>query len=94
MTQTTVRIPAPLRKFSDGLDEVSVHGSTVGQALVALGELHAGMRDKILTPSGDLRSFVNIFVGDSNVRGLGGLEATLAEGDVISIIPAVAGGRS
>jgi MoaD family protein len=92
MTMVTVRIPAPLRSFTGGRDQVEVEGLTVGEVLIALGRRHDGVLERVLTPDGESRHFVNIFVGGENVRSLAGLETAVREGDVVSIVPAVAGG--
>lgn len=92
MSNVTIRIPTPLRSYTDGADEVRVQAQTVGEALYALGAAHEGVLWRILDAAGEPRQFVNIFVSGDNVRGLDGLASALAEGDVISIVPAVAGG--
>ena len=92
MSQTTIRIPAPLRSLTGGASEVAVEAATVGEALQALGAQHDGLTERILDGSGELRAFVNLYLGDSNVRSLDGL-STAIEGDtVLHIVPAVAGG--
>jgi len=92
MSTARIRIPTPLRSFTGGADEVSIEAATVREALEALDREHGGILDRILDGDGRLRSFVNIFVGDSNVRSLGGLDAAISNGAVLSIVPAVAGG--
>lgn len=92
MSTATVRIPTPLRSFTGGSDEVRVKAENVKDALDALAERHAGIRERLLDERGDLRHFVNVFVGAQDIRSLHGLDTELGEGDVISIIPAVAGG--
>ena len=92
MNKATIRIPTPLRAFTGGAGQVEVEGSTVGQALDALGNLHDGILERVLDADGGVRGFVNIYVGESNVKALGGLGAELPDASVISIIPAVAGG--
>lgn len=89
-----VRIPTPLRSFTGGADEVAVDGATVAEALDDLGRAHEGVLERVLDADGKVRSFVNVFVGDRNVRSLDGLATPIGEGDVISIVPAVAGGSS
>jgi molybdopterin synthase sulfur carrier subunit len=89
----TLRIPAPLRRLTSGADELVVRGQTVREALDDAGREHAGLIDGVLGADGQLRSFVNVFVGERNVRALQGLQTPLREGDVIAILPAVAGGR-
>ena len=92
MTSVTIRIPMPLRGYTGGADEVKLEARTVGEALQRLGAAYDGMGARVLSPKGELRQFVNVFVGTRNVRSLEGLATPLAEGDVISIVPAVAGG--
>ena len=92
MNAVTIRIPIPLRAFTGGADEIAVTAGTVGDALTAMGCLHGGLLQRILTPRGELRPFVNVFVGDTNIRELAGLDTPLQTGDVLAIIPAVAGG--
>ena len=92
MTQTTVRIPTPLRSFTDGADQVDVSGSTVGQVLIALVERFEGIGARLLDDAGNLRPFVNLFLGSEDIRRLDGLATPTTDGAVLSIIPAVAGG--
>ncbi len=90
----TVRIPTILRTYTGGVGEVTADGSTLAEVLDSLEGSHPGIRARILDDSGALRRFVNVYVGDDDVRFIGGLEAQVAEGTKISIIPAVAGGAS
>ena len=92
MTRVIVRIPTPLRSFTGGADEVEVDGDTVGGALRALGAKHSGLLERVLTPEGEPRHFVNVFLGEDDVRDLRGMATTVTDGDILSIIPAVAGG--
>ena len=92
MTETIIRIPTPLRSLTGGATEVTVEGSDVGSALQALGRRHEGILERVLDEHGTLRPFVNVFVGPTSLRELDGLETRLREGDVLAIIPAVAGG--
>jgi molybdopterin converting factor small subunit len=92
MTHVLVRIPTPLRGYTRGADEVRVEGATVRDALASLGRKHAGILERVLDANGELRPFVNIFLGADDVRTLDGLATKPAEGAVLSIIPAVAGG--
>jgi sulfur-carrier protein len=92
MKRVTVQIPPPLRPFADGAAEVAVEAGTVGEALERLGADRAPLLARILTPEGELRPYVNVFVGERNARHLEGLQTPLADGDVVAIIPAVAGG--
>jgi len=94
MPTVTLRIPAPLRGFTAEADEVNVVAADVGEALRRLDEAHPGIAARLLTPEGELRPYVNLFVGTRNVRDLQGLASALRDGDVIAIIPAVAGGHA
>jgi sulfur-carrier protein len=93
MSTVTVRIPTPLRAFTGGADEVPAHGATVGEALTDLGARYNGLVERVLSPEGEVRQFVNVYVGSQNIRTLRGLTTPLTDGDVLSIVPAVAGGR-
>ncbi len=91
---TTVRIPTPLRKYTGGAAEVRVTGSSVGDALADLRRRYGDLGRMLFTETGELRPFVNVFAGRHNVRTGRGLDTPLRPGEDISIIPAVAGGRS
>jgi molybdopterin converting factor small subunit len=88
----TVRIPTILRSYTAGAGEVSVDGAKLSEVLDSLEASYPGIRGRILDESGALRRFVNVYVGDDDVRFIGGLDAEVPEGARISIIPAVAGG--
>ncbi len=92
MTPVTIRIPMPLRSFTGGAAELVGAGGTVREVLAALGDEHGGLLPRILTPEGQIRSFVNIYLGEDNVRAMQGLDTIVPAGAVLSIIPAVAGG--
>ena len=88
----TVRIPSPLRKLTDGTAEVEVASGDLRGVVKQLEELHPGLGDRILDDNGELRRFVNVFVRDEDVRFQQGLDTEVADGDTVSIVPAVAGG--
>lgn len=88
----TVRIPTPLRKLTDGEPQVTVEGDDLRTVVANLDRAHPGFGDRVLDESGELRRFVNVFVRDEDVRFQDGLDTKLADGDVVSIVPAVAGG--
>ena len=88
----SVRIPTILRTYTGGVGEVTAEGSTLAEVLTSLEASHPGIRARILDDTGALRRFVNVYVGDEDVRFVGGLDAEVADGARISIIPAVAGG--
>jgi MoaD family protein len=88
----TVKIPTQLRSATGGQAEASVDGSTVGEVLDALYAQHDGLRDRICGEDGELRRFVNVYVGGEDIRFLDGLETPVAAGGEVTILPAVAGG--
>ena len=88
----TVRIPAQLRMLSGGLSEVQVEGTTVGDVLRALDGAHPGFGERIFDEAGNLRRFVNVFLADEDIRFLDGLATPITPGQVVSVVPAVAGG--
>lgn len=88
----SVRIPTILRSYTAGAGEVSVDGSTLSEVLASLESSYPGIRARVLDDGGALRRFVNVYVGDEDVRFAGGLDAPVTDGARISIIPAVAGG--
>ena len=87
-----VRIPAPLRAVTEGESEVEVDGDNVAVALGALEQRFPQIRTRLRDEQGELRRFVNLYVNGEDIRFLGGMQTTLASGDEVSIIPAVAGG--
>ncbi|HWG73131.1 MAG TPA: ubiquitin-like small modifier protein 1 [Acidimicrobiales bacterium] len=87
-----VRIPTQLRPLAGGSSEVSVEGSTVGEALKSLDAAHPGFNDRLFDEGGTLRRFVNVFVADEDIRFLDGVATAVGDGTVLSIVPAVAGG--
>lgn len=87
-----VRIPTPLRKLTQGQEVVSAAGDTVGALIAALEAQHPGLRDRLLDDKGQMRRFVNIFVGDEDIRFLQQLDTPVKEGAEVSIVPAIAGG--
>ena len=87
-----VRIPAQLRTLTGGAGEVALSGSTVAEVLKDLDASHPGFADRLFDDTGGLRRFVNIFLADEDVRFLQGLDTPVADGQTLSIVPAVAGG--
>lgn len=88
---TAVRIPTQLRPLAGGASELTVEGETVGDVLKALDVAHPGFNDRLFDEAGALRRFVNVFLGEEDVRFLDGLNTPVA-GQSLSIVPAVAGG--
>jgi molybdopterin converting factor small subunit len=92
-TQTvTLRIPTPLRSYTEEQSTVDVAGSTVAEALEALVERYPDLKDNLFTGEGDLRQFVNIYVDDEDIRYQDGPETSLDDGSEVSIVPSIAGG--
>jgi molybdopterin synthase sulfur carrier subunit len=89
----TVRIPTPLRTLTRNEKEVQIAATSVSELLAGLEQAHPGFRERLLDESGKLRRFVNIFVNDEDIRFLQNLDTKLKDGDQVSIVPAIAGGR-
>jgi len=89
-----VRVPAPLRVHTQGEKVVQGAGSTVGELLADLDRRYPGIRTGLFDPSsGELRRFVNVYVNDEDIRYLDRLNTSVADGDEVAILPAVAGGN-
>lgn len=89
-----VRIPTPLRSLTGGKDEVEIEGKTIKEVLNNLEKNHPGFKERIFDNNGDLRRFVNVFLNDEDIRFIKNLETEVSEGDIVSIIPAIAGGAT
>jgi molybdopterin converting factor small subunit len=87
-----VRIPTILRTYTGGESEVGAAGETLGQVLDDLDASYPGIKGRILDDQGSIRRFVNVYVGNDDVRFLESLETSTPEGAQVSVIPAVAGG--
>jgi molybdopterin converting factor small subunit len=92
LSRVVIHIPTPLRSYTQGAKEVYVQGATVAEVLKALESVHNGILAQVLSQDGEPHRFVNIYLGNENVRALNGLKTAVKSGDVISIIPAIAGG--
>jgi sulfur-carrier protein len=88
-----VRVPTPLRKFTNGADEVAAQGSSVKALVEDLEKSYPGIKERICDESGKVRRFVNVYVNGDDIRFLQNLETSVKEGDNISIVPAIAGGH-
>ena len=88
----SVRIPTILRTYTGGESEVTATGETLGAVIDDLDASYAGIKGRILDEAGQLRRFVNVYVGNDDVRFLDNLETPTPEGTQVSVIPAVAGG--
>ncbi|MCB1153245.1 MoaD/ThiS family protein [bacterium] len=87
-----VRIPTPLRPLAAGKDEVEASGATLREVLDDLEARHGGLKARVCDDKGEVRRFVNLYLNEEDIRELNGLESAVKDGDVISIIPAIAGG--
>ena len=88
-----VRIPTPLRSLTKGSPEVQAKGDTVDDLIQDLERQFSGLRERLLDEKGELRRFINIYVNEEDVRFLEGKITALKDGDTVSIVPAIAGGR-
>jgi sulfur-carrier protein adenylyltransferase/sulfurtransferase len=90
----TIVIPTALRQFANGNSEIEVEAGTVGEALDSLTNNHAELKKHLYNDAGQLRNFVNVYVGDEDIRDLDGTDTEIKNGDEILIIPAIAGGSA
>jgi len=88
----TIRIPTPLRSYVNGQSVVTLQGSTVAEAVESLLVQFPALRPHLTNSRGELRPFVNLFLGENNVRDMQGLATPLGENDQLLLIPSVAGG--
>ena len=89
----SVLIPTPLRKLTNDQDTVQVEAANVSELVAALEVQFPGIGGRLRDESGELRRFINLYVNDEDIRFLKGKETELADGDNVSIVPAIAGGR-
>lgn len=87
-----VRLPTLLRQYTDGTASVTAEGATIGDVFAAIVGQYPGLGGQLIDESGALHKFVNVYVNDEDIRYLDSLGTAVAEGDVVSILPAVAGG--
>jgi sulfur-carrier protein len=88
-----VRIPTPLRRVTNGAGEVQAQGKDVSELIEDLERQFPGLRERLVEDSGELRRFINFYVNEEDVRFLSGKDTLVKEGDEVSIVPAIAGGR-
>ena len=89
----TVRIPTPLRKLTADQEEVKIEGANVGEVLQNLEKGYPGIGERLMDADGGIRKFVNIYLNDEDIRFLDNTGTAVKDGDELSIIPAIAGGR-
>jgi adenylyltransferase/sulfurtransferase len=87
-----ILIPTPLRQYADKKDTIELKGSTVGEVLTALTTQHADLRKHLFNDEGKLRSFVNVYLNDEDIRYLERDKTSVKDGDTLSIVPSIAGG--
>jgi molybdopterin converting factor small subunit len=87
-----VFLPTPLRKFANHQSRVNIAGDTVGSVMSMLRNQYPDMEKYLFDGSGQIRTFINVFVDDDDIRNLKNEETSVAEASVISIVPAIAGG--
>jgi len=87
-----VLIPGPLRRLVDNRAEVEIEGGTVFEVIRALEAQSPGLRNKLTTDAGGIRRFIRLFLNDEDIDKLGGANAAVKDGDVLTIVPAAAGG--
>ncbi len=88
-----VRIPTPLRRVTNGAGEVYAKGNDVAELIEDLERQFPGLRERLVEETGELRRFINIYVNEEDIRFLAGKGTALKEGDQVSLVPAIAGGR-
>jgi molybdopterin synthase sulfur carrier subunit len=88
----TVRIPTPLRTLTGGNEAVKIEGKNVRELVENLEAAHPGIKERLVDEKGAVRRFVNLYVGEEDIRFLDGLDTELAGNEELSIVPAIAGG--
>jgi len=89
----TVLVPTPLRRLTGGQAKVTVEGNDISSLLQAVDQKFPGIAEKVLDGDGNVKRFINVFVNESEIRTLQGLQTPVSESDRVSIVPAMAGGR-
>ena len=87
-----LRIPTPLRSYTDGRSEVNIRGSNIADALTDLTTQYPSIKPHLFNEGGELRPFVNLFVGENNIKDLQGVDTPIQDGDRLVLIPSIAGG--
>ena len=88
----SVRIPSPLRRLTGDRDELEIKAASINELIEELEKEHPGIKERLCDESGDVRRFINLYVNNEDIRFLNGKDTQLKETDVVSIIPAIAGG--
>ena len=88
----SILIPAALRAYTDRQAEIEVSGGTAGEAIAGLAAKYPDIRKHLYKDNDNLRDFINVFIGDTNIKELGGLATPVKDGDSVMLVPAIAGG--
>jgi len=89
----TLRIPTPLRAYTNGQSDVIVSGSNISEALTDLTNQYPTIKPHLFNDGGELRPFVNLFIGEHNIKDLQGVNTPIRDGDRVMLIPSIAGGK-
>ncbi|HJO55879.1 MAG TPA: ubiquitin-like small modifier protein 1 [Candidatus Scalindua sp.] len=89
-----VRIPTPLRSLTSGSEEVTVEGGSIKEVVDNLETQHNGFKERLCDENGQIRRFINIYLNDEDIRFKDNQETQVSDGDQISIVPAIAGGKT
>ena len=89
----TLRIPTPLRAYTNGQSNVTVAGANISEVLTDLTTQYPTIKPHLFNEGGELRPFVNLFIGENNIKDLQGVDTPISENDKLVLIPSIAGGR-
>jgi len=89
----SILVPAALRAYTDRQAEIEVKGGTVGEIIADLAAKHPDIRKHLYKDDANLRDFINVFIGDTNIKELNGLQTPVKDGDSVMLVPAIAGGK-
>ena len=88
-----IKIPSQLRTQTDGADKISINGETVGEVIQNLVDKYPALKDRIYDENGKVRRYVNIYLGDEDIRFMDNLDTSVEENSELALVPAIAGGR-
>jgi len=88
----SILVPAALRAYTERQAEIEVNGSTVGEAVADLAAKYPDIRKHLYKDDENLREFINVYIGDTNIKETGGLKTPVKDGDSVMLVPAIAGG--
>ena len=93
MSSVTVKIPTPLRPITGGQSELKIEGATVGEILRKLDSQYKGFGERVLDDGKSVKQFINVFINEDNIRDKRDLDTEVKNGDTLSILPLIAGGK-